>query len=58
MNSHSCTCVEGYRGDNCEEFIDHCEENKPCVYGLCTPKVNGYSCKCDPGYEGENCEIG
>merc|ERR1719431_2258667 len=55
VNSYTCQCTPGYRGDNCDEDVDECQSN-PCVNGTCTDRVNSYTCQCTPGYRGDNCD--
>merc|ERR1719431_2463592 len=55
VNSYTCQCTPGYRGDNCDEDVDECQPNQ-CVHGTCTDGVNSYTCKCIPGYKGDNCD--
>ena len=43
----NCTCVDGYEGDLCGEWIDFCERLKPCQNGgTCTAITGGYQCDC------------
>uniref|UniRef100_A0A8C8D1Z3 Cadherin EGF LAG seven-pass G-type receptor 2 n=1 Tax=Oncorhynchus tshawytscha TaxID=74940 RepID=A0A8C8D1Z3_ONCTS len=55
-DSHSCTCLTGYYGDNC---TDVCALN-PCEHqSACTRKVSssrGYTCDCPSNYFGQYCE--
>ncbi|MBW2704214.1 MAG: DUF1554 domain-containing protein, partial [Deltaproteobacteria bacterium] len=56
VNGYSCTCANGYEGDNCEIIADDCA-NKPCQNGgTCVDGANSYTCECAAGYEGTNCE--
>ncbi|KAI0239341.1 Mucin-like protein [Lamellibrachia satsuma] len=56
VNRHSCACVDGYTGNNCETDIDECASN-PCMNGAtCTEDVNQFTCACNNGYTGVNCE--
>ena len=58
---YTCSCLEAYKGTNCqEEKIKTCA-HEPCQHGRCVPRNNAtssnkYSCDCDQGYEGLNCE--
>lgn len=46
-----------YKGTNCEENINECEE-KPCLNsGTCFDTYGSYSCECLSGFTGQNCEI-
>ncbi|XP_071017065.1 cadherin EGF LAG seven-pass G-type receptor 2-like [Oncorhynchus clarkii lewisi] len=55
-DSHSCTCLTGYYGDNC---IDICALN-PCEHqSACTRKASsshGYTCDCRSNHFGQYCE--
>ncbi|XP_052329457.1 cadherin EGF LAG seven-pass G-type receptor 2-like isoform X4 [Oncorhynchus keta] len=55
-DSHSCTCLTGYYGDNC---IDICALN-PCEHqSACTRKASssrGYTCDCPSNHFGQYCE--
>ncbi|KAM4613350.1 cadherin EGF LAG seven-pass G-type receptor 2 [Polymixia lowei] len=55
-DSHSCTCLSGYYGDNC---TDACSLN-PCEHeSSCTRKPSssrGYICDCPSNYFGQYCE--
>ena len=53
---YSCSCIQGYKGRNCEFDIDECYSD-PCQNNAeCLDEVNGYRCICNPGYAGVNCE--
>ena len=52
----TCTCADGWAGNNCGVNIDECEIQK-CKNGAkCVDGVNGYSCKCRKGFTGLYCE--
>uniref|UniRef100_A0A673ZB10 Cadherin EGF LAG seven-pass G-type receptor 2 n=1 Tax=Salmo trutta TaxID=8032 RepID=A0A673ZB10_SALTR len=55
-DSHSCTCLTGYYGNNC---IDICALN-PCEHqSACTRKASssrGYTCDCPSNHFGQYCE--
>jgi hypothetical protein len=55
VNSHSCLCLPGFTGDNCQTNINECS-SYPCHNGICFDHVNGYTCLCDDGYTGVNCQ--
>ena len=56
VNSHTCACVAGFSGTNCEINIDDCASS-PCKNGaLCSDGVNSHTCACVAGYSGDNCE--
>merc|ERR1711981_750300 len=53
--THSCICVAGFMGDNCEE-IDHCGvSNGGCNSGSCANGANGPVCTCNAGFLGDDC---
>ena len=52
----TCTCADGWAGNNCGVNIDECVNHK-CLNGAkCVDGVNGYSCKCRKGFTGLYCE--
>jgi hypothetical protein len=54
--AYSCTCLEGFEGDNCEVGTDPCVPN-PCQNdGVCSAMGDGYLCACPDGFTGSNCE--
>jgi len=68
--NYSCDCTEtGFRGDNCEEDIDECEERNQCL-GInneicscfdnntenCFNIPGSYNCSCQPGFCGTQCQ--
>ena len=52
----SCSCIQPYTGQRCEDRIDPCA-NQPCRNGAtCYPSnTNSYQCLCAPGYTGVDC---
>ena len=49
--------IPGYRGPNCEENINECEENNPCYTGSqCFDRYGDYICNCPLGFGGKNCD--
>ncbi|GAA6094193.1 slit homolog 1a isoform X2 [Tachysurus ichikawai] len=56
---YKCTCVEGFKGKNCETALNACISN-PCANGgTCqvTEEEDTYVCSCPLGFEGQRCEI-
>ncbi|XP_052256377.1 neurogenic locus notch homolog protein 1-like [Dreissena polymorpha] len=54
--AYSCTCVTGWKGNNCDQDINECDPN-PCKNGAtCKNLQNAYSCVCSPGWQGNNCD--
>ncbi|XP_078667188.1 uncharacterized protein LOC144909010 isoform X3 [Branchiostoma floridae x Branchiostoma belcheri] len=54
--SYTCSCENGWTGNNCDQDIDECATN-PCLSGgTCVDHVNGYSCVCPEGFVGDKCE--
>lgn len=57
INGFNCTCLHGWRGDNCEKTycaLSPCENG-----GNCSQEMNsrGYRCTCEYGYTGDQCEV-
>ena len=47
----------GWKGENCTEDVDECE-NSPCKNNAtCENTIGSYKCKCDTGYEGQLCGV-
>ena len=56
LNSYSCRCKSGYKGQFCEVEIDECE-SRPCHNdGTCIDKIAGFECVCNSGFVGWYCE--
>ncbi|XP_053384588.1 fibropellin-1-like isoform X6 [Mercenaria mercenaria] len=56
LNGYNCSCLDGWRGVNCEKDTDECASS-PCQNGaLCNNQVNAYVCTCTSGWNGTNCE--
>ena len=69
--NYSCDCTEtGFRGDNCEEDINECEERNQCLGNNnseicscfennteeCFNEPGSYNCSCHPGFCGTQCQ--
>ncbi|XP_067824728.1 E-selectin-like [Heptranchias perlo] len=53
-NGFSCTCDQGFYGNNCENV--QCQATTCNRRGTCIELANGFSCTCDQGFYGNNCE--
>jgi hypothetical protein len=45
-NSYSCSCTDGWKGDNCETEINPCDPDPCNGHGTCTQDGYGFSCTC------------
>ncbi len=50
----SCSCNEGWKGDECEVRANECQVSDCSGRGQC----HAGKCHCLPGYKGDHCEIG
>ncbi|MES2223926.1 MAG: peptidoglycan-binding protein [Patescibacteria group bacterium] len=67
LNSHMCSCQNGYYGDSCQ-YIDSSENaclSNPCQNGSACSRassnppygpLDSYSCSCGTGFFGNNCQ--
>ncbi|KAK3507062.1 hypothetical protein QTP70_003872 [Hemibagrus guttatus] len=56
---YKCTCIEGFKGKNCETALNACISN-PCANGgTCqvSEEEDSYMCMCAPGYVGDDCNV-
>ncbi|KAI8493268.1 hypothetical protein Bbelb_292720 [Branchiostoma belcheri] len=54
--SYTCSCENGWTGNNCNQDIDECASNPCQLGGTCLDHVNGYSCVCPKETTGKDCE--
>jgi hypothetical protein len=55
-STHSCMCVTGYSGADCQTNINECASS-PCINGgTCNDGVNQFNCACAAGYNGTTCQ--
>jgi len=58
QGNYTCDCSNtGYRGRQCEEFVNWCSDGVCQNDGVCTSQPEGYNCECISGYTGKNCQI-
>ena len=43
-------CAFEFTGDNCDEDVDECSIEDPCVYGNCSNTYGSFVCECADGY--------
>ncbi|XP_064490275.1 delta-like protein B [Ornithodoros turicata] len=59
QGSYTCTCPQGFAGNNCELREEPCAGN-PCQNGgTCAPLASdeeGFACHCKSGFVGQRCE--
>ena len=65
LQSAKCVCPPGYEGARCElkeksktplVTKDPCQENNPCVMGICYVKEDKAACRCLPSWIGNHCD--
>ncbi|ELU08663.1 hypothetical protein CAPTEDRAFT_215070 [Capitella teleta] len=58
VDGYICNCTAtGYRGHNCDENIDECDELNPCSNAAtCIDSPGSYKCQCPSGIGGMNCD--
>ncbi|XP_069124618.1 sushi, von Willebrand factor type A, EGF and pentraxin domain-containing protein 1-like [Argopecten irradians] len=57
LNTYSCECPIGLKGDHCEINIDDCADNVCENNSTCVDGIGSYKCLCDLNFKGEFCEI-
>ncbi|XP_069110342.1 uncharacterized protein [Argopecten irradians] len=57
LNTYSCECPIGLKGDHCGINIDDCTDNVCENNSTCVDGVGGYTCYCDVNFKGELCEV-
>merc|ERR1712038_1375989 len=58
QGNYTCDCSNtGYRGRQCEEFMNWCSDGLCQNGGVCTSQLEGYHCECSSGYTGKNCQL-
>ena len=56
FSHYTCECTPGYRGANCSEDIDDCQNHMCQNGGNCIDGINDYVCKCPEEFTGKFCE--
>ncbi|XP_077992142.1 slit homolog 2 protein-like [Glandiceps talaboti] len=57
LDGYMCLCAKGYKGQNCDQEVNECDE-EPCRNGgKCFKQKQGFRCECPAGFVGDNCEI-
>ncbi|XP_078697540.1 uncharacterized protein LOC144925427 [Branchiostoma floridae x Branchiostoma belcheri] len=56
--NYTCSCENGWTGDNCDQEIDDCASDPCQLGGTCLDQMGGYSCVCPKDATGKNCETG
>jgi len=53
--NYSCTCMNGWTGDTCDELLGECDADYCENGGTCYWAFDTQSCFCDTGYTGDTC---
>ncbi|XP_078612837.1 uncharacterized protein LOC144882728 [Branchiostoma floridae x Branchiostoma japonicum] len=56
VGSYTCSCENGWTGQDCDQDIDECASSPCLLGGTCLDHVDGYSCVCPKETTGKNCE--
>ncbi|OWF56225.1 Neurogenic locus Notch protein [Mizuhopecten yessoensis] len=54
---YNCSCLTGWRGDNCTSDVDECDKHVCKNNATCTNTDGGYKCRCTKGWRGSTCEV-
>ncbi len=55
-SAYSCTCTDGYSGNECRTDIDECASSPCSNAGTCIDGIASYICACSQGYTGRTCQ--
>ena len=56
ITSFTCSCADGFTGEECETDVDDCIDIRCQNNGTCKDEVNYFSCDCGDGFTGSLCE--
>ena len=50
--------LKGWRGPTCEDNVDECASESPCLNGgMCMDTPGSYLCSCQFGFTGDRCQL-